>query len=164
MELYRRVADVNLFGVVHVTKTFLPMIRKSKGKSFFPSCLPPSYFFIVIHDFYQRPTDISNFSMMIYNQDLYYWITMTLNQLHSRSCYKQYKCQRSNFFAKNFRLRDNKVRHWKFLRLPSVGDEEIRSEGGDCRTRWIWRRDGDITWRQRTSLHLPHLNMIFIVI
>lgn len=32
MELYRRVADVNLFGMVHVTKTFLPMIRKSKGR------------------------------------------------------------------------------------------------------------------------------------
>lgn len=31
MEFYRRVADVNLFGMVHVTKTFLPMIRKSKG-------------------------------------------------------------------------------------------------------------------------------------
>lgn len=32
MEFYRRVADVNLFGMVHVTKTFLPMIRKSKGR------------------------------------------------------------------------------------------------------------------------------------
>lgn len=31
-EFYRRVADVNLFGMVHVTKTFLPMIRKSKGR------------------------------------------------------------------------------------------------------------------------------------
>jgi NAD(P)-dependent dehydrogenase (short-subunit alcohol dehydrogenase family) len=31
MAMYRRVADVNLFGMIEVTKTFLPLIRKSKG-------------------------------------------------------------------------------------------------------------------------------------
>lgn len=31
LDLYRRVADVNLFGTISVTKTFLPLIRKSKG-------------------------------------------------------------------------------------------------------------------------------------
>lgn len=31
MDLYRKVADVNLFGTIHVTKVFLPLIRKSKG-------------------------------------------------------------------------------------------------------------------------------------
>lgn len=36
LDLYRRVADVNLFGTISVTKTFLPLIRKSKGfRSFF---------------------------------------------------------------------------------------------------------------------------------
>lgn len=32
LDLYRRVADVNLFGTISVTKTFLPLIRKSKGR------------------------------------------------------------------------------------------------------------------------------------
>ncbi|XP_061181383.1 D-beta-hydroxybutyrate dehydrogenase, mitochondrial-like [Saccostrea echinata] len=32
MDLYRRVMDVNLFGMINVTKIFLPLIRKSKGR------------------------------------------------------------------------------------------------------------------------------------
>nr|XP_022329706.1 D-beta-hydroxybutyrate dehydrogenase, mitochondrial-like isoform X2 [Crassostrea virginica] len=32
MEMYRRVADVNLFGLIHVTKALLPLIRKCKGR------------------------------------------------------------------------------------------------------------------------------------
>ncbi|XP_048728277.2 retinol dehydrogenase 7-like [Ostrea edulis] len=32
MSMYRRVADVNLFGMMEVTKTFLPLLRKSKGR------------------------------------------------------------------------------------------------------------------------------------
>ncbi|XP_022308697.1 D-beta-hydroxybutyrate dehydrogenase, mitochondrial-like [Crassostrea virginica] len=32
MDLYRKVADVNLWGTIHVTKVFLPLIRKSKGR------------------------------------------------------------------------------------------------------------------------------------
>lgn len=35
LDLYRRVADVNLFGTISVTKTFLPLIRKSKGSRLF---------------------------------------------------------------------------------------------------------------------------------
>ena len=31
LELMKRVADVNFYGMVRVTKAFLPMIRKSKG-------------------------------------------------------------------------------------------------------------------------------------
>ncbi|KAJ8319254.1 hypothetical protein KUTeg_004345 [Tegillarca granosa] len=31
MDIYKRIADVNLFGVVRVTKAFLPLIRKAKG-------------------------------------------------------------------------------------------------------------------------------------
>ena len=31
MDSYRRVFDVNLFGLVCVTRTFLPLIRESKG-------------------------------------------------------------------------------------------------------------------------------------
>ncbi|XP_061176159.1 D-beta-hydroxybutyrate dehydrogenase, mitochondrial-like [Saccostrea echinata] len=32
IDMYRRVAEVNLFGMINVTKAFLPMIRKSKGR------------------------------------------------------------------------------------------------------------------------------------
>ncbi|XP_061177363.1 D-beta-hydroxybutyrate dehydrogenase, mitochondrial-like [Saccostrea echinata] len=32
MDMYRRIAEVNLFGMINVTKIFLPMIRKSKGR------------------------------------------------------------------------------------------------------------------------------------
>ena len=32
MEDFRRVADVNIFAVVNVTKQFLPLIRASKGR------------------------------------------------------------------------------------------------------------------------------------
>ena len=32
METYRRVMEVNLFGMIRVTKAFLPLIRASKGK------------------------------------------------------------------------------------------------------------------------------------
>lgn len=31
MDMYRRVAEVNLFGMVHVTKALLPLLRHSKG-------------------------------------------------------------------------------------------------------------------------------------
>lgn len=32
MDIYKRIADVNLYGVVRVTKAFLPLIRKAKGR------------------------------------------------------------------------------------------------------------------------------------
>lgn len=32
MDMYRRVAEVNLFGMVHVTKALLPLLRHSKGR------------------------------------------------------------------------------------------------------------------------------------
>ncbi|XP_048728279.2 D-beta-hydroxybutyrate dehydrogenase, mitochondrial-like isoform X1 [Ostrea edulis] len=32
LDMYRRVAEVNLFGMIHVTKVFLPLVRKSKGR------------------------------------------------------------------------------------------------------------------------------------
>ncbi|KAL3877401.1 hypothetical protein ACJMK2_035112 [Sinanodonta woodiana] len=32
MDMYRRVLDVNLLGMIEVTKTFLPLLRKSKGR------------------------------------------------------------------------------------------------------------------------------------
>ena len=32
MEMYRRIADVNMFGVVRVTKRFIGMVRKEKGE------------------------------------------------------------------------------------------------------------------------------------
>jgi 3-hydroxybutyrate dehydrogenase len=32
IEHYKRHADVNLWGTVRVTKAFLPLIRKSKGR------------------------------------------------------------------------------------------------------------------------------------
>ena len=32
VELMKRVAEVNFYGMVRVTKAFIPMIRKSKGK------------------------------------------------------------------------------------------------------------------------------------
>ncbi|KAK7086742.1 (2R,3R)-2,3-butanediol dehydrogenase [Halocaridina rubra] len=32
MSTFRRLADVNLFGCVLVTKTFLPLVRKAKGR------------------------------------------------------------------------------------------------------------------------------------
>ena len=32
MDLYNRVFDVNTFGVVRVTRVFLPLIRNSKGR------------------------------------------------------------------------------------------------------------------------------------
>ena len=31
MQQYKTVSEVNYFGVVHMTKAFLPQIRKSKG-------------------------------------------------------------------------------------------------------------------------------------
>lgn len=31
LDEYRRLAEVNLFGLVRVTKKFIPLIRKSKG-------------------------------------------------------------------------------------------------------------------------------------
>lgn len=34
MEIYHKVAEVNLFGMIRVTKAFLPIIRKTKGKMF----------------------------------------------------------------------------------------------------------------------------------
>ena len=33
LDTYKNVFDVNTFGTVRVTRTFLPLIRKSKGKS-----------------------------------------------------------------------------------------------------------------------------------
>lgn len=32
METYKEVAEVNLWGTVRVTKSFLPLIRRAKGK------------------------------------------------------------------------------------------------------------------------------------
>ncbi|XP_071108224.1 D-beta-hydroxybutyrate dehydrogenase, mitochondrial-like [Haliotis cracherodii] len=32
MDMYKRLADVNLFGMIRTTKAFLPMIRKTKGR------------------------------------------------------------------------------------------------------------------------------------
>ena len=32
MDMYKQVGDVNLYGVVRVTKAFAPLIRKYKGK------------------------------------------------------------------------------------------------------------------------------------
>ena len=32
LEQMKRLADVNFYGIVRVTKAFIPMIRKSKGK------------------------------------------------------------------------------------------------------------------------------------
>jgi NADP-dependent 3-hydroxy acid dehydrogenase YdfG len=32
MEEYKRMADVNLWGLVDVTKTFLPLVKKAKGR------------------------------------------------------------------------------------------------------------------------------------
>ena len=29
---YKRVADVNLWGLIDVTKTFLPLVKKTKGR------------------------------------------------------------------------------------------------------------------------------------
>lgn len=47
MDLYRKVADVNLWGTIHVTKVFLPLIRKSKGIEmlcdFFCTCIINGY-------------------------------------------------------------------------------------------------------------------------
>lgn len=31
LEMYKEVSDVNLFGTIRVTKTFLPLLRQSKG-------------------------------------------------------------------------------------------------------------------------------------
>lgn len=33
MDMYHRIMNVNLFGMVRTTKAFLPLLRKSKGKS-----------------------------------------------------------------------------------------------------------------------------------
>jgi NAD(P)-dependent dehydrogenase (short-subunit alcohol dehydrogenase family) len=33
MDMYHRIMDVNLFGMVRTTKAFLPLLRKSKGKA-----------------------------------------------------------------------------------------------------------------------------------
>lgn len=38
MDMYRRVAEVNLFGMVHVTKALLPLIRHSKGRCLYKTC------------------------------------------------------------------------------------------------------------------------------
>ena len=35
MDQYKMIAEVNQFGVVRMTKAFLPEIRKSKGKMYF---------------------------------------------------------------------------------------------------------------------------------
>ena len=32
MDMYKMIAEVNQFGVIRVTKAFLPQIRKSRGK------------------------------------------------------------------------------------------------------------------------------------
>ena len=32
IEMYKKVADVNLYGTIRVTKAFLPLVRKSQGK------------------------------------------------------------------------------------------------------------------------------------
>ena len=34
MDKYKQLADVNLYGVVRVTKAFAPLIRKYKGKQY----------------------------------------------------------------------------------------------------------------------------------
>lgn len=42
METYKEVAEVNLWGTVRMTKSFLPLIRRAKGeleRVFLPSCL-----------------------------------------------------------------------------------------------------------------------------
>ena len=31
LELYKSVCDINLFGLIRVTKTFLPLVRKAQG-------------------------------------------------------------------------------------------------------------------------------------
>ena len=38
MDMYKMIAEVNQFGVIRVTKAFLPQIRKSKGK-FYLFCI-----------------------------------------------------------------------------------------------------------------------------
>ena len=32
LERMKRIADVNLWGMIDVTKTFLPLVKKSKGR------------------------------------------------------------------------------------------------------------------------------------
>ena len=32
LEKYKRIADVNLWGLIEVTKTFLPLIKKAQGR------------------------------------------------------------------------------------------------------------------------------------
>ena len=32
VDVYKRIAEVNVFGAINVTKIFLPLIRKAKGK------------------------------------------------------------------------------------------------------------------------------------
>jgi len=32
LDIFRRVADVNLWGMVEVTKTFLPLVKKARGR------------------------------------------------------------------------------------------------------------------------------------
>lgn len=32
MEKYQRVADINLWGTIRVTKAFLPLIRRARGR------------------------------------------------------------------------------------------------------------------------------------
>ena len=33
LDVYKRISEVNVFGAIRVTKTFLPLVRKAKGKS-----------------------------------------------------------------------------------------------------------------------------------
>ena len=32
LDIYKHAADVNLWGVIEMTKTFLPMVKKAKGR------------------------------------------------------------------------------------------------------------------------------------
>ena len=44
MEQYSKVIDTNIVGVVRVTKAFLPLLRKSKGKNNLTFSFPSHYF------------------------------------------------------------------------------------------------------------------------
>mgnify|MGYP000438121334 CR=1 FL=1 len=45
--ILRRVLDVNLFGTINVTRAFLPLIRKSKGRIVNVSSFLGKYMYIV---------------------------------------------------------------------------------------------------------------------
>jgi len=51
-KLFRKVLDVNLLGLVNVTKMFLPLVRLAKGRIVNMSSIAGSLFIIVKHLFF----------------------------------------------------------------------------------------------------------------